>query len=92
MIICYIKGHQRKVSPDILEHSGSIGPYNEPSIIPPSPQLKYGQPMYLTNQYGGNAYGQAYNQQGYGQSYIQPNNGWASSTPFAHQNGVYGAA
>jgi hypothetical protein len=48
--------------------------------------------MYQTNQNGGNSYGQPYSQPGYGQSYNQANNGWSSSTPFAPQNGVYGAA
>lgn len=90
MIVCYIRNRQRGVGNAGFEHSGSIGPCNEPTIMSPSIQLKYGQPMCQTNLYGG-SYGQTYGQPGYLHSYNQSSNGWFSSTPFAHQNGVYGA-
>ena len=91
MIILYLRNRQRGIDNGGFEHSSSIGPYNEPTIMAPSIQLKYGQPMYQTNQYGG-SYGQPCGQPGYVQGYSQSSNGWSSSTPFAHHNGVYGAA
>jgi len=98
MCVAFIKKRNAIAQSDVFEQSRSIDAHNEPTVITPLPQLKYGQPMYQTNQFGTSSYGQPinqpiyfqnYNQPVYEQNYNQPN-GWNSSSPFAPQNGMYG--